>query len=141
MKVYRVHWGDRLMVGISLAFLTILPIILLALSLREAAAEEIPWIPFLPISLIGAWFFYVEVMCVPYEVEVREDRRIVLRSMVRETVVDPQEITSAKPGFFTRNYLKLRFRSGSLNLSKRMGGLDELLTTLKALNPQIETKG
>ena len=66
MNVYRVPWEHRLALALSLGFLTVLPVVMLALLSWKAEAEEIPWIPLLPVSLLGAWFFYIEVLRVPH---------------------------------------------------------------------------
>ncbi len=108
--------------------------------MRGAAAEKIPWIPFLPVSLIGAWFFVSEVMCVPYEVTVRDEHSISFRSILWEKVADPRDISSVRQGYFQRNYLTVRFQGSTVNLSMRMGDLDGFLTTLKNLNPHIQIK-
>jgi hypothetical protein len=95
------------------------------------------------------WLVYVAVVAAyaayafTFEITVQPDGRIVFRSLLRTRTVPASDIVSIRPGFLdiNRQYLVIRHRGGKVRLGGPFEHFYDFLTTLKRLNPSVDTDG
>jgi hypothetical protein len=81
---------------------------------------------------------------VPFEIAVKKDATLELRSWMRTIELRPQDIISIQTGGWNdprRVEVRIRHEGGRMVLNNHFSDFREFLVTLKSLNPSIEIKG
>jgi len=78
---------------------------------------------------------------IPYEIQIRDDRIIEFRSVLRRTAITPEGILSIRAKRSQMGFADVRTSAGRIRLITQMDGFHEFLSRLKSLNPAVEIKG
>ena len=111
------------------------------LLVEDGAAAAVP----LLLLMLGAlaWLWFVGLVWFPYEIRLTSDGVLTFRSVLRTIQVKAGDLVSIRPEFMDLGGATLVFRttSRSLRALRRMDGMLDLLTEVRAINPDLELRG
>jgi hypothetical protein len=109
--------------------------------LDEAGANAIPFV----LLMLGvlAWLWFAGLAWYPYEMRLTSEGVLAFRSVLRTIRVDAGDLVSIRPYVFDMGGTTLVFKtpSRSVHVLRRMDGLLDLITELRAINPNLELRG
>jgi hypothetical protein len=126
----------------TVALFTFLVIgLVLGLLGEKGAANAIPFV----LLMLGvlAWLWFAGLAYYPYEIRLTADGVLAFRSVLRTIRVDAGDLVSIHPYVFDMGGATLVFETPSrkLHVLRRMDGLLDLITELRANNPNLELRG
>jgi hypothetical protein len=108
---------------------------------QDGAAAAVP----LLLLMLGAlaWLWFVGLVWFSYEIRLTSDGVLAFRSVLRTIQVHAGDLVSIRPDFMDLGGATLVFRttSRSLRAMRRMDGMLDLLTEVRAINPGLELRG
>jgi hypothetical protein len=116
-------------------------VVVLGLLGEEGAANAIPFV----LLMLGvlAWLWFEGLAYFPYEIRLTSDGVLAFRSVLRTIRVDAGDLVSIRPFAFDMGGRTLVFETPSRKLQalRRMDGMLDLITELRANNPNLLLRG
>ncbi len=119
-----------------LTFVTGILIVALVLLPRTGTTG---WNFIILLPIVGViWYFYLRI---PLEIATEDGNSFKFRSVITRTELSPYEIISIKGMFMSPGFIRLKHTGGTITLFTQMTGLHEFISTVKAVNPNVEISG
>ncbi len=137
MKTYSLLRSTSIFVYCLLVFLLLLCSVMLYKGYTHAGMP--PVVALLVFAILG-WvgYFYLKI---PTSITLRDDRVLEFKSPLNTTPVPVADLISIKAVPLKWGFIKVTYTGGAIRLLCQITGLYELLSTIKAENPQVEITG
>jgi hypothetical protein len=108
----------------------------------SGAVWWVAFVAFLVLSVLWSWPVYETLFRCCYEIRVGDDATCQLRSPLRRTRLQAQEIISLYPGWVVNDecHTVLRYRGGRRFIVQPVEGFSDFLKRLRALNPNVDVQ-
>lgn len=88
-----------------------------------------------------AWLAYSTVLTVPFRITVHDNGPVEFRSILRKRVVLPGEVNYVQDSAWLPSFIYVGCDGGTIKLYKNARNIRDLISKLRALNPDAELKG
>jgi hypothetical protein len=122
------------MYGFSREYKILIPIFLLLMTYVSLPPYTQIRFYLLPIICIYLW---IKFLFTPYRVNLLDDQTVIFKSILKKTIIYPNEIEKITDGMFS---YKIIFKNGRVNVSNLMNRPYELKRAIENLNKNIDYK-
>jgi hypothetical protein len=138
---YRVNGAFAYLWAAMVVALTVFGVVLFVVALLDGNGPPFAFM-FLWVAVL-AWFWFVILAFISYEVVIFENNEIEFRSFVRKLRVSPEDLLTVYPmaGGLDPYTVSIRTRKGTARVIRMMTDFSGLVATLRELKPGLAVRG